>query len=100
MPATIQQQNATSRLLAAAEALRDAVYECAEQKERAALIGLPIEDSPPTNYPMPGDLNHIDQRVKLSRLHSVVDLLGVWLRADNAALNNRKPLDAIVEALR
>lgn len=100
MPATVQQQNATTRLLTAIEAVRDAFYEAAEQKERAALIGIPVEDNPPTNYPMPGDLSHIDQRAKLTRLHAVVDLLGTWLRTDNPGINNRKPLDVIVEALR
>lgn len=103
MPFSVQQTNATSRLLAALETLRDAVYEVAEQKERAAMLSVPpdtVDNYPPVvNGSTNNELNHLD-RAKLNRAHLVVDLLQAWLRADNAGINNRKPLDVIVEALR
>jgi hypothetical protein len=96
MPFSVQQTNATTRLLAALETLRAAVYDAAEQKERAALLSIP----PAGDFPPLGELSHLDDRAKLVRAHAAVDLLQAWLRADNGGLNSRKPLDVIVEALR
>jgi hypothetical protein len=98
MAFTTQQLNATTRLLTALNALKDAYYECLEMKDGAALIGIPQQ----ADFPAPGDLDHVT-RTRLQNAHGVVDKFKDWLLTPIelfASNPTKAPLDAIVEALR
>jgi hypothetical protein len=107
MPFNTQQVNVTSVVLDKLKALKSAYYDLLEANEALKLLTIPPvtgADSQP-NYPPAGELNHLDNRGKLVMASGVCDALVTWMNtaidldgAGGAA--NKKPLDAIVDALR
>jgi len=98
-----QQTNSTSRLIAALTALKDAYYQCLEDKDAAALIGIPA-DADFVNGVGPGELDHVT-RQRLRYGHLVVDALKTWMTTaidmDGAGgLGPKVPLDVMVELIR
>lgn len=107
MAITTQQLNTTSRLITALTALKDAYYDAIEAKDAAALIGIPAANEFPAGggAGFPGDLDHVNPRVRLVYGHGVVDALKTWMTTpidlDGAgAAANKAPLDAIFELIR
>lgn len=98
MAFTVQQTNATTRLITALTAVKDAYYQALEDKDAAALIGIPgVSD-----FPAPGDLDHVT-RARLQNAHGVVDALKTFLTTPVPLAGgnpNKSPLDAIVEVIR
>jgi len=113
MPFNVQQANATSLLLTKLKALKNAYYDLVEVNEGLKLLPIPPAngaDSLP-NYPpvvsgqATNELDHLDVRGKLLLASGAVDALVTWMNTaidlDGAgAAPNKKPLDAIVDALR
>lgn len=98
MAFTVQQLNSTTRLLQALKALKADYYQALEDKEAAALIGIPL----PADFPPPGDLDHVTL-ARLRNAHGVVNALRTFLTTPivlAAQLPEKAPLDAIVEVLR
>jgi hypothetical protein len=100
MAFSTQQTNSTTRLLTALAELKEAYYECIEQKDAAALIGIPLQ----ADFPGPGDLDHLT-RPRIVLAHGVVEALKTWMTTPIdldgvGSLPSKAPLDAIVEALR
>lgn len=96
MPFKTQEVNATTKLLTALDALREAFWQCVAERDRAKKIGVPADAN--QNYPPPGDLDHLTF-AKLTAAQVTVDALQTWMDTTHATVG-KKPMDALVEALR